>query len=153
MEEQADYKNMIEGALFMSQNAVGVSELSRITGIMSPGHIQKLLDELISEYNGRNTSLTILSIDKKYMFSLKEPYASKLSSMANGPDITKGALRLLAYISKNNGIAQSSLVKAFGASTYDHIKELIEAEFIEAKKSGRTKKITTTNKFKEYFNV
>ena len=153
MEEQTDYKNLVEGALFMSQNALGISELSRVTGIMSPGHIQKILDELIEDYNARHTSLTIVAIDKKYVFSLKEPYASKLGSMANAPDITKGALRLLAYINKNNGIVQSALVKAFGASTYDHIKELTEAEFIESKKFGRTKKITTTNKFKEYFNV
>ena len=87
------------------------------------------------------------------MFSLKEPYASKVAGLASGPDISRGALRILAYISKNDGVLQSSVVKNFGSSVYDYIKELTEKEFIETQKIGRSKKITTTDKFKEYFNV
>jgi len=44
-------------------------------------------------------------------------------------------------------------VKLFGASVYDHMKELAEKGFVESKKQGRSKKITVTNKFREYFNV
>jgi chromosome segregation and condensation protein ScpB len=47
---------------------------------------------------------------------------------------------------------QSSIVKIFGAGAYDYVKELADKEFIETKKEGRSKKITTTAKFREYFN-
>jgi hypothetical protein len=43
-----------------------------------------------------------------------------VKDLAVGPDISRGGLRLLAYISKNDGIMQSQLVKAFGQSTYLH---------------------------------
>lgn len=144
---------LIEAALFMSQNAMGVGEIMKATGISSPGFVEKSLKELMERYAGNGTALKIEEIGGKYMFSLKEPYASRVASMAVGPDISRGSLRILAYISKNDGILQSELVRAFGSSTYDHVKELAEKEFIEAKRQGRSRKITTTTKFREYFNV
>ncbi len=153
MDEQLDYKRLIEAALFMSPNALSVGDLSGITGIKSMGHIEQMLNELRSEYASRDTSLEVLEIDKKYMLTLKEPYASRVSQLASGPDITKGALKLLAYVSQNKNSVQSYLVKVFGASTYDHIKELLEHGFIERRRQGRSWRVSTTNKFKEYFNA
>ena len=153
MPEEIDYKRLIEATLFMSPNAMSLSEISTATGIASPGIIEKLLKELIAEYDGASTALRIMPISGKYMFSLKDPYASRVSSLAKGPDISRGALRILAYISKNEGVLQSQLVKYFGSSVYEYIKELTEKEFIEAKKYNRSKKISTTPKFSEYFSV
>ncbi|MDE1873826.1 MAG: SMC-Scp complex subunit ScpB [Candidatus Micrarchaeota archaeon] len=152
-EEQVDYKKLIEAALFMSPNALSAQNLSEITGIKSIGHIEQMLDALRSEYSSRDTSLEIAEIDKKYMLSLREPYASRVSNLASGPDITKGALKVLAYVSQNSNTLQSYLVKVFGASTYDHMKELMEQGFVERKKQGRSWRINVTNKFKEYFNA
>ena len=152
-EEQVDYKKLIEAALFMSPNALSAQELSGITGIKSVGHIERMLDELRSEYGSRDTSLEIIEIDKKYMLSLREPYASRMSKLASGPDITKGALKVLAYVSQNSNSMQSYLVKVFGTSTYDHMKELMAQGFVERRKQGRSWRINVTNKFKEYFNA
>lgn len=132
---------------------MSIQDIMNATGISSPGFIEKSLKELMEQYASNGTALKIEEIGGKYMFSLKEPYASRVAGMAVGPDISRGSLRILAYISKNNGILQSELVKAFGSSVYDHVKELTEKEFLEAKKQGRSKKITTTAKFKEYFNA
>jgi segregation and condensation protein B len=153
MEEQLDYKKLIEAALFMSPNALGIQELSDITGIASVGHVEDIVRKLVSDYKLKDTALEIIEIDKKFMFALREPYATRVSRYASGPDIGKGALRLLAYISKNNNTLQSGLVKIFGESTYDHVKELVEKGFIEKRKQGRSSRISITNKFKEYFNV
>jgi chromosome segregation and condensation protein ScpB len=48
---------------------------------------------------------------------------------------------------------QSELVKIFGTSTYDYMKELLENEFVKTTRLKRSKKVETTTKFKEYFNV
>jgi chromosome segregation and condensation protein ScpB len=40
-----------------------------------------------------------------------------------------------------------------GSSVYDHVKELVEKEFITAEKQGRSKSLKTTKKFREYFSV
>lgn len=153
MDENSESKKLIEAALFMSPNAMSVSEISTATGIASPGLIERLLNELVAEYEAKDTSLKIMAISGKYMFSLKDPYVSRVSSLAKGPDISRGALRILAYISKNEGIFQSDLVKYFGSSTYEYMAELEQKEFVETHKYKRTKKIETTPKFKEYFSV
>ena len=54
------------------------------------------------------------------------------SSLAGAPEISKSSLRILAYISKNEPLMQNGIVKAFGSSTYEHIKELQEKEFIRS---------------------
>ena len=153
MEEDSDYKKLIEAALFMSPSAMSINEISTATGIASPGMIERLLGDLMSEYESRDTSLKVMSISGKYMLSLKDPYISRVSSLAKGPDISRGALRILAYINKNEGVLQSDLVKYFGSSTYDYMKELAEKEFVESHKYKRTKRIETTPKFNEYFGV
>ncbi|MDE1768237.1 MAG: SMC-Scp complex subunit ScpB [Candidatus Micrarchaeota archaeon] len=152
-DEQTDHKRLIEAALFMSPNAMSISEISSATGIASPGAIERMVNELISEYEQRDTALKIMSISGKFMFSLKDQYIAKVSSLATGPDISRGALRILAYIGKNEQVLQSELVKYFGTSTYDYIKELTDKEFIQSAKYKRSKRICTTPKFKEYFSV
>ncbi len=153
MGTENEYKKLIEAALFMSPNALSLAEIGNATGIASPGAIERLVTELISEYDGRDTSLRIMAISGKYMFSLKDEYVSKVSSLAAGPDLSRGSLRVLAYISKNEDILQSDLVKYFGSSTYEYIKELTEKDFVETHKYKRSKKIATAPKFKEYFGV
>ena len=153
MDAQFDYKRLIEAALFMSPNALSAQELSGITGVKSTGHIESMLRELAQEYDSSGTALQVLEIDKKYMLTLREPYASRVSGLARGPDITKGALRVLAYVSENDSVLQSRLVKIFGGSTYDHVKELLEQGFVERRKQGRSWRLGVTNKFREYFSA
>lgn len=152
-DDSLDYKKLVEAALFMSSKAVSLEELSEHTGIASRGTLQSLLDGIISTYSQGDTSLEVLRIGDKYMFGLKEPYASKVASLAGGPDISKGALRILAYVSRNEGVLQSTLVRTFGSTTYDYVKELRDSDFISTEKCKSSRKVTTTQKFKEYFNV
>ncbi len=152
--KEMENRHMVEAALFVAGHALGLDEISKATGIMSPGYLKKVLAEIASDYdNNGNTVIRLFEIGGKYLLGLKEPYASKVNGLAGSPDLTKGALRILAYTSKNEPIMQNAIVKAFGSSSYEHIKELIEKDFITAFKVGRTKRLQTTQKFKEYFNL
>ncbi len=117
------------------------------------GYLNKVLNDLVEEGKADGGPFAVVKIGSKYELSVKEPYASRVNNLAGKPDITKGSLRILAYISKNEPIMQNSVVKAFGSSTYNHVKELLEKDFISAKRMGRTKKLATTARFKEYFNL
>ena len=152
--KEMENRHMVEAALFVAGHALGLDEISKATGIMSPGYLKKVLAEIASDYdNNGNTVIRLFEIGGKYLLGLKEPYASKVNGLAGSPDLTKGALCILAYTSKNEPIMQNAIVKAFGSSSYEHIKELIEKDFITASKVGRTKRLQTTQKFKEYFNL
>ena len=145
--------NTLEAALFVSGKAMSVEELAAATGIASIGYVKKLAEELVEQYNTRSSSIYVTKVGDKYIMSVREQYASRVSSVAGQPELSKGAMRILAYVSKNEPIVQSSVVKAFGSTVYDYMKELAENDFIKTSKEGRSKKIETTQKFKEYFNL
>jgi segregation and condensation protein B len=149
--DEAECKKIAEAALFVSGRALGAEELSQILGIASVGHVRALMDALAMEYEHRAGALEIKRLDNKYLMGARGQYSQKVSSLAGSPDISQPSLRILAYISKNEPVMQSSVVRAFGSSTYDHMKELTEKGFVSATRSGRSKKIETTSKFREYF--
>jgi chromosome segregation and condensation protein ScpB len=108
---------------------------------------------LAEEYTKSGGALAVEKVADTYMLSVREPYASKVSGLAGSPDVTRGSLSVLAYISRNEPILQSAVVRVFGSSTYDHVKELSEKDFIRSTKIGRSKRLETTKKFREYFSL
>jgi segregation and condensation protein B len=153
MAEGTDYKRVAEAALFTAGRAVSCDELGSLIGIAAVGHVRTIMDELIKEYEQRNGALEVRRIGDSYILEVRDTYAQKVAGLAGSPDISRASLKILAYISKNEPIMQSSVVKAFGSSAYAHIKELVEKEFIRALRTGRTRRIETTNKFREYFGI
>jgi len=147
-----DYKKIIEAALFVSNKAMSIQNLSESLNIKSISSIKQMIGALINEYKTRDSALIIIELNNKYLLTLKQKYISKVNKLAGTPDISKSSLRVLAYISKNEPILQSRLVKIFGNSTYIYIKELLNKEFIITSKFKNSKNIKTTEKFKEYFS-
>jgi len=152
-EETLDAKSIIEAALFMSTSPMTVRTLSKLAGANSWKVVQEKLKELQQEYEARGSAIVISFEDGGYIMRLKLEYEKKVSNLAKEAELSKGAIKNLAVIAKNDGIAQSKLVRMVGSAVYDHVKELVEKEFITAEKQGRTKVLKTTKKFKEYFTV
>jgi len=152
-EETLDAKSIIEAALFMSTSPMTVRTLSKLAGVNSWKIVQEKLKELQQEYKARGSAIVISFEDGGYIMRLKLEYEKKVSNLAKEAELSKGAIKNLAVIAKNDGIAQSRLAKMVGSAVYDHVKELVEKEFITAEKHGRTKVLRTTKKFKEYFTV
>lgn len=148
-----EYKKIAEAALFVSGRSMTDAELAKVLGIGSIGYVKNLMDTFAKEYNSRNSSLEIKKDGESYSIGVRHEYTAKVAVLAGAPDISHPSLRMLAYISKNEPVMQSALVKAFGSSTYEHMKELSEKGFVLATKTGRTKKIETTQKFREYFEL
>ncbi|NYZ78799.1 SMC-Scp complex subunit ScpB [Candidatus Micrarchaeota archaeon] len=151
--ETLDAKSTIEAALFMSTSPMTVRTLSKISGLNSWKLVQDRLKELQQEYEQRGSAIVISFEDGGYIMRLKPEYERKVSDLAKEAELSRGALKTLAVIAKNDSMPQSKLAKMIGSSVYDHVKELIEDDFITAEKKGRTKLLKTTKKFKEYFSV
>jgi len=152
-QETLDAKSIIEAALFMSTSPITVRILSKLAGANSWKLVQEKLKELQQEYEARGSAIVISFEDGGYIMRLKQEYERKVSGLAKEAELSRGAIKTLAVIAKNDGIAQSKLVKMIGSAIYDHVKELVEKEFVTAEKKGRTKVLNTTRKFKEYFTV
>lgn len=146
---EKEEKKLIEAALFISSRAMSIEEFRTLTGIGALGYLQTVVDELKKDYQDR--AIEILEIDGKYTMQVRTDYLQRVKQFAQDIEISKSALRTLAYLSKNDGILKSTLVKKIGTKVYEDVRELVEAGFVKAHKAGRTKKLTLTEKFKKYF--
>ncbi len=144
-------KRLIEAALFMSSRAMTIEEFRTLTGIGALGYLQGVITELRREYDERGSAVEISEQDGRFFMRVRDDLAPKVKQYAQDTEISKSALRTLAYISKHDGLLKSELVRRVGTQAYSDVKELVTSGFLKSKKSGRSSKLTLTEKFRRYF--
>ncbi|MEW6721885.1 MAG: SMC-Scp complex subunit ScpB [Candidatus Micrarchaeota archaeon] len=144
-------KRLIEAALFISSREMSLEELRTLTGIGALGYLQGVVAELKKEYEERGSAVEITEADGKFSMRVRNELLPRVRQFAQDTEISKSALRTLAYISKHDGILKSELVKRIGTHIYGEVKELVDAGFLKAQRAGRTSKLTLTDKFRKYF--
>ena len=68
-------------------------------------------------------------------------------------DMSDAMIKTLALVAYSQPVSQSEIVKTRGNRGYHYIKRLLELGFIQSRKQGRTKILTLTQKFYEYFQI
>jgi len=149
--EENEQKKLVEAALFMSPAAIGVDELMKIIETEDRELVLKILDELMTEFNVRNTGLEIIKAEHKFRMKVKDSYTKHVSHLAVDTEFSKATLRTLGLIAVKHPVKQSIVVKIIGNKAYDYIKLLAEKGFVKAKKAGNTKMLEITPKFESYF--
>lgn len=143
-------KRIIEAALFTSPGDVGVKELAKIIN-SNVAETRVLVNELIHEYEAKDTALEIMSGSEGIRMGVKEKYEDDVGHMAASPELHKGIMKTLAYIAYKQPVKQSEVINFRNSKAYEHIKLLKEKGFIKKNKKGITYIISTTAKFREYF--
>lgn len=146
-------EQLIEGALFLSGKPIKIERFQKLLGIASPGYIKSVLEKINAKYASIGSPFEFrIAGDEVYMV-LKEEVLAKVKEFAQERELSKAALRCLAFISKKEGVEKSRLVRALGNHMYGAVKELAEKGFVKQKKAGRSTQLFLTEKFKEYFGV
>jgi segregation and condensation protein B len=142
---------VIEAALFSAGKPLKLEELAESTNI-DKEKLRKYVKNLIKNYNNRETALEIAKVGDKYAMLLKPDYTASTRGLAD-MEIPYKVLKTAALIAYHQPIKQSELQDMIGSKVYDHVKELVELKLIRAKDEGRTKLLTTTKLFPEYFGI
>lgn len=146
-------EQLIEAALFVATDPVPLEELRRIAGAASADEVRRAVDALMDAYQSKVSALEIRRIgDNAYIMQAKDAYSTSLLDLVK-PAVNEGVLKTLSLIALKQPITQAEVVKARGYRTYAHVKELLLKEFINAEPKGRTKLLTTTPKFADYFSL
>lgn len=148
--EHREAKRVIEAALFTSPGDVPIKELAKIINI-NVAETRVLVNELIHEYEAKDTSLEIRDGMEGVRMGVKEKYDGHVSHMAASPELHKGIMKTLAYIAYKQPVRQAEVINFRNSKAYEHIKILREKGFIRKEKKGITYLIYTTPKFREYF--
>ncbi|MFA6489983.1 MAG: SMC-Scp complex subunit ScpB [Candidatus Micrarchaeia archaeon] len=149
--DEKEAERIIEAALFMSSKPLAVSELGKLIGVAAPGYVSQRLETLQKRYDDAESAVEIAFEENKYYMRLRLSYVNAVKEFAQQGEISRHALRTLAYISKTEGMKKSLLADRLGSTIYQDIAELVEKGFVHQKKNGRTKTLHTTPKFKMYF--
>ncbi len=151
MGEKNELVRIVEAILFTASEPISVPKIAKAAGV----NVKEIIDalkKLQNEYKNRSTSLEIIEIGKKYLMRVKPEYHKHIEKLRE-VDMERGTLRTLAVIAVKQPIKLSKLAEIRGNRCYEHVKKLEELGFIKTEKSGKTKIITTTKKFAEYFGI
>lgn len=144
-------KRVVEAALFISSKPLTIEELGKFAGIAAPGFVEGLVKELAADYERSGSAVKIVFEPGGWIMRLRGEYAQKVAPLAQEAEVSHGALRILGYVSQNEGIEQSKVADRLGSTVYDYVHELVEKGFLTKEKRGRTSVLRTTQKFRDYF--
>lgn len=148
-----DIKPLIEASLFASGRTLSIEELADICKSGNIGSIRRIVEELISEYSARNSGLEIYEANGRYSMRVRADLEAMILHLIPETDMEPAVLKTLALIAYSEPIKQSKVVEERGGRAYRYIKALREQELINSDKCGRTRMLTTTPKFREYFQI
>jgi segregation and condensation protein B len=158
-----DSKAVIEAALFAAGRTLSPRELAELSGT-SEEEAGALAEELAREYASRSSGLEIRSFGngdgdgngggggRWYAMQVRSVLTPQIISIAP-KEIEAPLIRTLAIIAYKQPIKQSYLAEIRGNKSYAHVKELERMGLISAVRQGRTKVITTTRAFADYFGL
>lgn len=145
-------KSVIEAALFISGRPLKLTELSKLAD-SSVEEVGGLLEELSSGYVAAGSALSVVLSGKSASMRLRPEVEDRVLFLAPEAEISQAMLKTLALIAHDEPVTQSGLVKSRGTRVYYYIKKLVDMELVKSVRQGRTKILTTTPKFKEYFKL
>ncbi len=151
VDSRSEFKAIIEAALFASGKTLSARELASMSKL-SEDEAGALADDLAREYLERRSGIEIRSFEGRYSMQVRPGLAQEVLSVAP-KEIDAPLIRTLAIIAYKQPIRQSDLAEIRGNKSYAHVKELEEMGLISAAKQGRTKVITTTKGFADYFGL
>ena len=143
-------KKLIEAALFLAQNPLSAKDLAQIAGV-TESDIEKLVEELKTEYADHGVEIVKTPIG--WQIHVKTELIGKVSHLSPYSDLSEGVLKTLALVVYKHPATQSYLVKMQGNKVYNYIKKLESRGMIKTAKKGRTKEVSVTQEFENYFGT
>ena len=141
---------ILEAILFISPKPLTLRRMMKSTGVHREHLLKRMIDNLNKEYEDRNSGIRIFKTNNCYVMNILPKFAEHVRPYAVEAELRKSEIKVLAYISRNNGILKSKLIRRIGI-VYDRIKSLEEKGFVKEMPEKRSSKLFVTKKFKDYF--
>jgi len=145
-------KKLLEAALYAADHPLSIGEIKHTLGLKSDTYVKRLLEELRESLKRRGGPFTLVEGGgETYSMRLKKDLSERLGSLVPKLKISRGALKTLAIIAYKQNITLSKLAELRGSRTYEHVRQLVSAGFVESKRFGRTRSLRTSPKFASHF--
>ena len=143
----------LEAILYLKGRALSLRELADLSG-RRERDVDEAMLALVASYAQRDTALEISVSNGRYSLQLR-PGLGELVQDLLPVNLSTASLRTLATIALKQRILQSELVELRGSGAYEHIKELLNQNFIERQRhsEGRSYWLSLTETFHRTFSV
>ena len=143
----------IEAILYLKGRPTSSKEIAELLD-KEMSEVEKALWELKAGYAQRDTALEVNESKNFYSLELRQGLGELVQDLLPA-DLSIATLRTLATVALKKKILQSELVDLRGSGAYDHIKELVDKQFVERRrqKDGRSYWLTLSEKFHQTFTV
>lgn len=153
-------KPVLEGLLFLAgDEGLSSEQLSSVLEI-SMDEFDRLIKELISDYDKDDRGLKIVYFASKYKFVTKSEYSSYFKKLFNEEINTKlssAALEVLAIIAYNQPVTRLMVDEIRGVSSVYNIKKLLFLNFVKevgrSELPGKPILYGVTDEFLDYFGL
>ena len=139
--------------MYLKGRPITKKNLSEITNT-DINSIIKALNELKEKYSNSKSAIELNETNNTYCLELKSSLNEFVEDLLPS-ELRTSELRTLATIAIKKKILQSDLIVLRGSGAYDHIKELLNKNFIikRKQKDGRSYWLTLSEKFFQTFAV
>ena len=152
-------KAALEAVLFTMGGSVELKLLAKAIE-QDEKTTQKIMDELIDEYNARKGGMKIIQLEDAYQMCTRAEYYSNLIKVASQPKkhvLTDVVLETLSIIAYRQPITKLEIEKIRGVKSDHAVNKLIEYELVEEKgrlnAPGRPILFGTTEQFLRSFGL
>jgi len=155
-EEKEDKRDLalLEAALYVAGRPLDLKTLASVLKTRSKKKVQRLAQQLIETYRGRDTALELLALeDERFVFQLKAEYTPEVRRLAVRPLLSVGPLKTLSYVAYRQPVPQTHVIDVRGQHAYNHLKQLEDLELITRERAGRSRVLRTTEFFADYFGL
>jgi len=142
---------LLEAVLFTTHESLTVKTIAKILKTTDL-QVEKLLRETKEKYEKEDSGI-MLSDAGGYKLVVKTQFLNEVSHLTPHAELSRGLLRVLSIIVYHEPVSQSEIVKVIGNRTYEYVKDLENRGLVTSVRKSRTKLLTVTDKFEEYFGV
>jgi len=137
----------VEAVLFAAGRPVSADDIAKAVNRKRDA-VDACLRSLLDEYASRRGGIEIARVgNDQFVMQVRSMYFEYAKKVSSGLPISRGASKTLSVIAAEQPIAQSVMIQIRGRHSYKHVKELVKAGYVEARKAGRTSILTTTQRF------
>jgi len=145
---------VIEAALYVSGRPLDLYALCSVLGITSRRRVYELAKRLAREYSSRGGALELLELpERRFVLQLKAQYVPHVRKLSIKPLLSQGPLKTLSFIALNQPVPQVRAAVVRGGQVYEHVRLLEKMGLVASKPAGRTKLLSTTDAFADYFRL
>ena len=157
--EDTQCKAFIEALIFVSENPLSLERMKEAIGGVQKKEIQRLLSELIEEYNRAPRGFTLVEVAEGFQFRTRPEYAEWIKKLkkTNPLALTQPGLETLAIIAYKQPVVRGEIEKIRGVDSVGVLRTLLERKLIRilGKKDvpGKPLVYGTSRQFLEMFGL